>query len=102
MFQKFKHRLIFMDYKDAQWTTPKSDVVLPNGKVEKKGSASAKVFESIYDLGDGDIDFPACQRALREIGYKAWNCVGLDYTRSGPRASCEHCGQCIRSRLWPL
>src|SRR5207237_2126180 len=34
MFQKHKQRLIFMDYKDARWTTPKNDIVLPNGKVE--------------------------------------------------------------------
>ena len=40
-------------------------VVLPNGKVEKKDSSEAKFFESIYDLGDGDIDFPACHRILK-------------------------------------
>src|SRR6202163_3277520 len=70
MFQKYKRRLIFMDYKDARWTTPKNDVVLPNGKVHKKDSASAKFFESIYDLGRGDIDFPSCHRVLKEIAYK--------------------------------
>ncbi|MDQ2839626.1 MAG: sugar phosphate isomerase/epimerase, partial [Acidobacteriota bacterium] len=62
MFKKYKHRLIFMDYKDARWTTPQADLVLPNGKVEKKDSSEAKFFESIYDLGDGDIDFPGCHR----------------------------------------
>lgn len=99
MYQKYKKRLIFMDYKDAHWTTPKSDVILPNGKVHKKDSSSAKFFESIYDLGDGDIDFPACHRVLKEIGYKGWNCVDLDYTRKGPRASYEHCGQFILNKL---
>lgn len=102
MFQKYKSRLIFMDYKDAHWTTPKADVVLPNGKVEKKDSSSAKFFESIYDLGDGDIDFPALHRVLKEINYKGWNCVDLDYTRKGPRASYEHCGRYIVEKLEPI
>ncbi len=101
-FQKYKNRLIFMDYKDARWTTPKTDLVLPNGKIHKKDSSEAKFFESIYDLGDGDIDFPACHRILREINYKGWNCVDLDRTRKGPRASYEHCDQYIVSRLEPI
>lgn len=99
MFQKYKGRLIFMDYKDARWTTPKSDVRLPNGKVEERNSSSAKFFESIYDLGDGDIDFLACQRVLKEIDYKGWNCVDLDYARKGPRASYERCARYIVDRL---
>lgn len=101
-FQKYKNRLVFMDYKDAHWTTPKADVVLPNGKVEKKDSASAKFFDSIYDLGDGDIDFPACHRILKQIEYKGWICVDLDRARKGPRASYEHCGQYIVDRLEPI
>ena len=99
MYQKHKKRLIFMDYKDAHWTTPKADVVLPNGKIHAKNSSSAKFFESIYDLGDGDIDFPACHRVLKEIEYKGWNCVDLDYTRKGPRASYERSGQYIVNKL---
>jgi sugar phosphate isomerase/epimerase len=101
-FQKYKNRLIFMDYKDARWTAPTADLVLPNGKVHKKDSSEAKFFESIYDLGDGDIDFPACHRILKEINYKGWNCVDLDRTRKGPRASYEHCDQYIVNRLEPI
>src|SRR4051812_15115955 len=93
MFEKYKNRIMFMDYKDARWTTPKADVVLPNGKVHKQDSPSAKFFESIYDLGDGDIDFPALHRVLKQVSFKGWNCVDLDRTRNGPRASYEHCGQ---------
>ena len=70
MFEKYKHRLVFMDYKDARWTTPLKDLVLPNGTMEKKNSSEAKFFESIYDLGDGDIDFPACHRILKEVHYQ--------------------------------
>lgn len=102
MFQKYKDRLVFMDYKDAHWTTPKADLTLPNGKVHKKDSHEAKFFESIYDLGDGDIDFPACHRILKQIAYKGWICVDLDRSRNGPRASYEHCGKYIADKLEPI
>jgi inosose dehydratase len=102
MYEKYKNRLVFMDYKDARWTTPKADLVLPNGKVEPKDSSGAKFFESIFDLGDGDIDFPACHRILKQVAYKGWICVDLDYTRNGPRASYEHCGKYIVDRLEPI
>jgi len=102
MYEKYKRRLVFMDYKDARWTTPKTDVVLPNGVVHKKDSHEAKFFESIYDLGDGDIDFPACHRILKQIAYKGWICVDLDYTRNGPRASYEHCGAYVVNKLEPI
>jgi inosose dehydratase len=102
MFQKYKNRLVFMDYKDAHWTTPKADLTLPNGKLHKKDSHEAKFFESIYDLGDGDIDFPACHRILKQIAYKGWICVDLDRSRNGPRASYEHCGKYIVDKLEPI
>jgi inosose dehydratase len=102
MYEKYKNRLVFMDYKDARWTTPQADLVLPNGQVHKKDSSSAKFFESIYDLGDGDIDFPACHRILRQIAYKGWICVDLDFTRNGPRASYERCGKYVVDKLEPI
>ena len=60
-----------------------------NGKVHPKDSTEAKFFSSIYDLGDGEIDFPACHRILKAIAYKGWICVDLDTARKGPRASYE-------------
>jgi len=102
MFQKYKNRLMLMDYKDARWTQPTGDVTLPNGKVHKKDSSSAKFFESIYDLGDGEIDFPACHRVLKEVQFKGWNCVDLDRTRKGPRVSYERSGAYIVDKLEPI
>jgi inosose dehydratase len=102
MYEKYKDRLVFMDYKDARWTAPKADLTLPNGKVHPRDSSEAKFFESIYDLGDGYIDFPGCHRILKRIQYKGWICVDLDRTRNGPRASYEHCGKYIIDRLEPI
>jgi len=102
MLDRYRSRLSFMDYKDARWTTPKADLTLPNGTVHKKDSSSAKFFESIYDLGDGDIDLPACHRILKQMNYKGWICVDLDRTRNGPRDSYERCAKYITGRLEPI
>jgi sugar phosphate isomerase/epimerase len=102
MYEKYIHRLIFMDYKDARMTMPKGDVVMPNGTVLPKNSNEAKFMESIYDLGDGDIDFSACHRVLRGISWKGWICVDLDRTRYGPRTSYERCGKYVVSKLEPI
>ncbi|MCX6622179.1 MAG: TIM barrel protein, partial [Acidobacteria bacterium] len=99
MYRKYKQRLVFMDYKDARWTTPKADVTLANGVVLKQNSEGARFMESIYDLGDGDIDFPALHRILKEIRYKGWICVELDRARKGPRVSYERCGAYVVNRL---
>ena len=102
MFRKHKNRLVFMDYKDAKWTTPAADVALDNGRVLPKDSKSARFFESIYDLGDGEIDFPSCHWILKEIGYKGWICVDLDTARKGPRISYERCGAYVVNKLEPI
>lgn len=102
MFQKYKQRLVFMDYKDAKWTTPAADFVAGSGKVYPKDSKEAKFFSSIYDLGDGEIDFPACHRILKSIGYKGWICVDLDTARQGPMHSYRHCGEYIVRNLEPI
>jgi inosose dehydratase len=99
---KYRKRIVFADYKDARWTTPQADVKLANGVAHAKDSKSARFFESIYDLGDGEIDFPACHRVLKEIGFKGWNCVDLDTARQGPRTSYERCGAYVVNRLEPI
>ena len=102
MYQKYKNRLMFMDYKDARWTTPTTDWVQDTGRVIPKDSKSAKFFSSIYDLGDGEIDFPSCHRVLKEIQFKGWICVDLDTARKGPRASYERCGKYVVEKLEPI
>jgi sugar phosphate isomerase/epimerase len=102
MFQKYKSRLTFMDYKDARWTSPTEDIHPPNGQVLSKDSREVNFLSSIYDLGDGDVDFPGCHRVLKEIGYKGWICVDLDTARKGPRVSYERCGAYIVKKLEPI
>jgi sugar phosphate isomerase/epimerase len=82
--EKYKSRLMMMDYKDA-----------------KKGH-SAKFVDDIYDLGDGEIDFPACHRVLKSMNYKGWICVDLDTARKGPRVSYERSGAYVVNKLEPI
>jgi sugar phosphate isomerase/epimerase len=99
---RYKDRIRFLDYKDSKWTTPTADVVQPNGHVLPKDSDGARFFSSIYDLGDGQVDFPGCHRVLRSVAYRGWICVDLDTARRGIRTSYERCGAYITSRLEPI
>ena len=78
------------------------DLALDNGKLLPKDSEQAKFFSSIYDLGDGEVDFPGCHRILKSIGYKGWICIELDTARKGPKASYERCGAYITRKLEPI
>lgn len=85
---KYKHRLMLADYKDAK----------------RLPSARPDTFDrnSIFDLGDGEIDFPGCHRVLKSIAFQGWLIVDLDIARNGPRASYERCGAYVVNRLEPV
>jgi sugar phosphate isomerase/epimerase len=86
--EKYKSRLVLADYKDAKR--------LPNAKPDTFDR------ESIFDLGEGEIDFPGCHRVLKSIGFDGWLIVDLDIARQGPRASYERCGAYVASQLEPV
>ncbi len=85
IMEKHKNRLMLADYKDA-----------------KRAGLGAKYLTNTYDLGDGEIDFPACHRVLRSIRYHGWLCVDLDIARNGPRTSYERCGAYVVKTLEPI
>ena len=82
---KYRSRLMLADYKDAKR--------LPTAKADSFDS------ESIFDLGDGEIDFPACHQVLKSISFKGWLIVDLDIARQGPRASYQRCGAYVVDKL---
>jgi len=100
--ERYKDRIHFLDYKDAKQTTPGKDIVQPNGKVLAKDSEGASFFDSIYDLGDGEVDFPACHRVLKSMKYRGWICVDLDTARLGPLADYRRCGGYVVKKLEPI
>ncbi len=99
---RYRQRIRFLDYKDARWTTPEGNWVLPNGTVLPKNSPQARFFASIYDLGDGEVNFPACHRILKSVNYRGWICVDLDTARNGALASYRRCGGYITKTLQPV
>ena len=86
--EKHKHRLMLADYKDAKH--------LPSAKRDTFDR------ESIFDLGDGEINFPGCHRVLKSIAFNGWLVVDLDIARQGPRSSYERCGAYVASQLDPV
>jgi inosose dehydratase len=99
---RYKDRVHFLDYKDAKWTTPEKDWIQPNGKPLPKDSSMAKFFGSIYDLGDGEVNFPACHQVLKGMQYKGWICVDLDTARTSPQVDFARCGKYIVEKLQPI
>ena len=102
ILEKYKTRVSFLDYKDARWTVPTTDWVEDNGKVYAKDAQEARFLASIYDLGDGEIDFPACHGILKGVNFRGWICVDLDTARRGPRASYERCAAYVTTKLEPI
>lgn len=100
--KRYKNRIRFMDYKDAKWTTPAQDWVEWNGKALPRESPEARFFASIYDLGDGEVDFPGCHRILKDVKYRGWICVDLDTARRGPLISYQRSGTYIVRVLEPI
>jgi sugar phosphate isomerase/epimerase len=82
---KYKSRLMMADYKDAKR--------LPDAKPDTFNR------ESIFDLGDGEIDFPGCHRVLKSMAFDSYLIVDLDIARRGPRASYERSGEYVVSKL---
>lgn len=100
--ERYQARIRFLDYKDAKWTTPAEDWALPDGSVLRRDSPEARFFASIYDLGDGEIDFPACHRILKSANFRGWVCVDLDTARHGARTSYQRCGAYVVRTLEPI
>lgn len=102
LFDRYAARMSFIDYKDARNTPARQDIRLGNGRVLPAGSASAAFFNSIYDLGEGEIDFRPLHRALKRARFKGWICPDLDYVRVSPRDSFARCMKYVREKLEPI
>jgi sugar phosphate isomerase/epimerase len=112
--EKYKDRIHFLDYKDAKRPAPVAAVAAPapasgasaaSGAAPVAGAAPARgagFIQNIYDLGDGEVDFPGCHRVLKSMKYKGWICVDLDTARLGPMADYERCGAYVVKKLEPI
>ena len=112
---KYKSRIKFLDYKDAK--LPTAVPVAAPAAVPAAAAAGAPAggttaaarpaggggfIQNIYDLGDGEVDFPGCHRILKGMQYKGWICVDLDIARLGPMADYKRCGAYVVNKLEPI
>jgi len=104
VLDRYRDRIHFLDYKDAKWTDPAPFPagVLPPGRPPPKPSPNARFFASIYDLGDGQVDFPGCHRVLKRANFRGWICVDLDTARQGALVSYRRCGAYVTRVLEPI
>jgi len=71
LFQKYKHRIIYIHYKDV--------------RAYYRGLGD--YMNNVVELGRGVIDFPTLHRILKSVSYKGWITIDLDNARSSPRDS---------------
>ena len=66
---RYQSRLTLADYKDAK---------------RPPARATPSDRNTIFDLGDGDIDFPACHRVLKSMSFQGWADRRSRYCAAGP------------------
>ncbi len=100
---KYKSRIKFLDYKDAKLPAPTpAPTAAADGTVAARPAGGGGFIQNIYDLGDGEVDFPGCHRILKGMKYKGWICVDLDIARLKPMADYVRCGTYVVKTLEPI
>ena len=85
-FEKYKHRIIYMHYKDI--------------RAYHRGLTG--YMDNVIELGRGVIDFPALHRILKGISYKGWITIDLDNARISPQESAKVQKEYIDRVLAPI
>lgn len=85
-FEKYKHRLVYMHYKDV--------------RAYYRGLPG--YMDNVIELGRGVIDFPALHRILKSIKYKGWITIDLDNARISPLESAKVQKEYIDRVLAPI
>ena len=85
-FEKYKHRIIYMHYKD----------------IRGYHRGLPGYLDNVIELGRGVIDFPALHRILKSVSYKGWITIDLDNARISPRESAKVQKEYIDRVLAPI
>jgi inosose dehydratase len=80
-YRKSIDRLVYTDFKDATLAPVSDDYVSPNGERFAGDSHQGKFFNSMLELGRGQIDFPALMKLLAARQYRGWINHDLDTIR---------------------
>ncbi len=86
-YRKSIDRLVYTDFKDATLTPVADDYVAPNGQRYAGDSKSGKFYNSMLELGRGQIDFTVLMRMLAQVKYRGWINHDLDTIRVSPLES---------------
>jgi inosose dehydratase len=99
-YRKSIDRLVYTDFKDATLKPSEGDYLSPNG--ERFAGDQGKFFNSIFELGRGEIDFPAIMRMLKERNYRGWINHDIDTIRVSIPDSLQVSMNYIESKLDPI
>ncbi len=102
LFERYGHRLMFMDYVDVKYVYADQDYKLANGLTAEAGTHNATFMLCNQDFGDGALDLPALHRVLKRNKYKGWICIDHHYTPVSPRHSFTRCRKYIHEKLEPI
>jgi inosose dehydratase len=80
-FRKSIDRIVYTDFKDATRHPIGEDYVAPNGQRYAGGTHEGRFFNSIFELGRGEIDFASLMRMLAARKYQGWINHDLDTIR---------------------
>jgi sugar phosphate isomerase/epimerase len=101
-YRKSIDRLVYTDFKDATLTPVTDDYVAPNGQRYAGDSPAGKFYNSMLELGRGQIDFPALMRMLAESNYRGWINHDLDTIRVSPLESWRVSMDYVTEKLDPI
>lgn len=85
ILRKYKARLNYFHFKDGVGPFARPNFI-PN----------------LRELGQGEVDFPAVMRLLKEVRYHGWINVEQDQTRLTPKQACEISMAYVRRTLMPI
>jgi inosose dehydratase len=101
-FRKSLDRIVYTDFKDATTKPTSDDYVSPNGERFAGDSHPGRFFNSVFELGRGEIDFPELMRMLESVAYKGWINHDLDTIRVSCPESWRIAMNYIRTELDPI
>ncbi|MEX0676831.1 MAG: sugar phosphate isomerase/epimerase [Pirellulales bacterium] len=80
-YEKSIDRLVYTDFKDATLNPTTEDYVAPNGQRYAGDSDSGRFYNSILELGRGQIDFVPLMKLLKDHKYQGWVNQDIDTIR---------------------
>jgi sugar phosphate isomerase/epimerase len=102
IYKKSIDRIVYTDFKDATRQPVGKDYLAPNGEHYAADSHQGRFFNSILELGRGEIDFPRLMRMLAARKYRGWINHDLDTIRVCTMDSWRVSMDYITSRLDPI